>query len=118
MAAGTYNFTLTQGDSVAIPVQILDNLGDPIDLSTTTVIADIKEQVRNLDALLSFVVTMTDPVQGMLTLSLTPTMTADLPVTKLNESNILFYDVQFVYQADIVKTEFGGKITVLQQITV
>lgn len=120
MSKATYDIELTQGDSFSLPITITDNATIPvaINLTSTTITADIKQHVKNTAALVAFTVTITNAAAGQFTLSLTPTQTALLPVTKDDESNILHYDVEFAYSVSNIQTEFGGTITVLQQVTI
>lgn len=117
------DFTFVRGDSFAIPVTMSNTSGDspvPIDLSAATITSDIKLNVNSSTPTLSFTVTMTDAVNGQFTLSLAATDTATMKPTLDDGSNVYYYDCQFDYSSDgsNVKTEFGGTLTILQEVTV
>lgn len=120
MSKGTYNITLVQGDSLSIPFTMTDSsvVPVPINLTTATITSDIKRTPTSTVPDLSFTVTKTDAAAGKFTLSLTPTQTAAMRVTNEEESNIYYYDVEFDYTGNNIQTEFGGTITVLQQVTI
>lgn len=120
MAKGTLNLTIVQGDSFELPATITDNQTVPvaIDLSTTTITSDIKRNPKSSTADVSFTVTKTDAPAGEFTLSLSAVQTASLVATKDDESNIYYYDVEFDYGGGNIKTEFGGTVTIVQQVTV
>lgn len=120
MAKSTYDFTITQGDTFSLPVTITDNADTPvaINLTSATITADIKQNVKSTGALVSFTVTMTNAAAGQFTLSLTAANTLALPVTKEDGSNVLYYDVEFSYSSTNIQTEFGGQITILEQVTI
>lgn len=120
MAKATYDITLTQGDTFSLPITMADDQDPPqaIDLTSTTITADIKQNPKSAGALESFTVTKTNAAQGEFTLSLSAAETAAFPVTKDDSSNILYYDVEYTYSPTNIQTEFGGTITVLRQITI
>lgn len=120
MAKGTYNIEVVQGDSISIPFTMTDDATPAvaINLTSTTITADIKRNPKSSTADLSFTVTKTSPSAGQFKLSLTAVQTASMIATKDDESNIYYYDVEFDYGAGDIKTEFGGTITVIQQVTI
>lgn len=120
MSKGTLNLELVRGDSLSVPCVMTDNQTVPvaINLTATTITSDIKRNKSSTVADLSFTVTMTDAVNGEFTLSLTPEQTVLLKVTKDDESNIYWYDVEFDYGSGVITTEFGGTITVIEQVTI
>lgn len=120
MAKATYDIELTQGDTFSLPITLTDNATPAvaINLTSTTITSDIKQNVKSTGALVSFTVTKTNASAGQFTLSLTAAQTAALAVTKEDGSNILYYDCEFEYSPTNTQTEFGGTITVLQQVTI
>jgi hypothetical protein len=120
MSKGTLNLTIVNGDSFDLPITMTDNQTIPvaINLTSATITSDIKRNIKSSLADLSFTVTKTNAAAGQFTLSLTAIQTATLKATKDDESNIYYYDVEFDYGGGDIKTEFGGSITVVQQVTI
>jgi hypothetical protein len=120
MSKGIYNIEVVQGDSISIPFTMTDDATPAvaINLTSTTITADIKRNPKSTVADVAFTVTKTNAAAGQFTLSLTAVQTAALKATKDDESNIYYYDCEFDYGAGNIKTEFGGTVTVVQQVTI
>jgi hypothetical protein len=56
MAKCQYDITLTQGDTFSLPITITDNAETPaaINLTSTTITSDIKQNPKSTGALVSF----------------------------------------------------------------
>ena len=89
---------LKTGDDLSIACTRIDSNGDPVDISSYTVTADVKTTYGFNEAL---TVTVTDAATGQFTLSALAAATADWPIyIAMDEAktsrNILYCDVQYV----------------------
>jgi len=80
MAAGRYDFTIEQGATLTRQVTWQDSVGSPIDLTGYTISGKIKRKTSDVQALVSFTITVTNAALGQFTFSLTASQTATLPV--------------------------------------
>lgn len=109
-------FTLDQGTDVAIELELVDNNNNPKNLTNYSAAAQMK---RNFNSDSSdthdFSCAITDPLQGVLTLSLTNTQTSALKVGSY------VYDVEISYEDSsantIIERVLEGKIRVNPNVT-
>jgi hypothetical protein len=117
MAQTNYDISLTQGDTFTVNFTLKDSVGSPVDLAGATADSYIKLKLSTFTPYAEFVIDNTNFATGVITLSLASSVTEGFPVTKDDESNILFWDLQITFPDLTVKTIVGGTITVLAQVT-
>lgn len=117
MSQSTYDISFTQGDTYSVTLNMKDSSSQPIDLSSCSFRAFIKQKLTALAPVAEFAIDDNDANNGTLVLSLANTITETLAVTKEDETNIYFWDLQINYVDQSVKTPIGGTLTVLAQVT-
>lgn len=103
---GVYDFILTQGDTLSVPFDF------PLNLTGYTVTAQIRTYPESPILAATFTVTVTDAVNGRVTLSLTSAQTEDLPLKS-------FWDVQIKNASGTFnQTYVRGLVFANRQVTV
>jgi hypothetical protein len=117
MAINSYDIEITQGDDYQIIFDFKDSDGVAIDMTGATAEAQIKLVPSSDVIVASFTLDVSNLATGRIIMSLPDETTTTMKVTKDDASNIYYYDLQVTYSGDIVKTEVGGTITILPQVT-
>lgn len=114
-----FNIQFLAGDSYELFVQWTDANNVPIDLTSTTLDAEIRTLSIDTVVLDTFTIAVTDAPNGRFTMSLSPAQTQDLlPLTDnpLKPSGSFVYDVQST-DSGVVETFLSGSIAVTQSVT-
>jgi hypothetical protein len=113
MIPGRYDLKIYRGDTYYGPLITLPDLspfGGPVDLTTATVTAQVRENEDAAGALAEFAVSMIDPALRQIRLRLTPTQTAAIAVDKT------VWDMQ-VSDSGWVGTPLAGKVKAAGEVT-
>jgi len=109
----TYNIHVYKSRDFDVTFTLTDSNDDPIDLSSSTIEAQIrKSKDTNSDLITDLTVTETDLVNGEFKLSLTDTETADF---EIGEG---FYDVCITDASGISYTYIEGSVSFHESVTV
>ena len=101
MAAGEYNLTIEQGATFSRVITWTNSAGTQIDLTDYSVASQIRYKHSSETAIVDFTATITDDVNGEITISLTDTQTSALnPNTSASK-----------YVWDMELTSSGGQVT-------
>lgn len=118
----TYDLTIYQGDTFRLPLRLRTQnpdgtFGDYIDLTGSTVKAQVRATTFATDVLAEFTAELLDQTvvdtKGSVLLSLDPTTTAGL----LTNGAPGVWDVQITFADGSVKTYLRGSVTVVPQVT-
>jgi len=103
-----YKISITQGESLSLPITIKDELGTPIDLTSYTA----KGEIRSKDdiLILAFALDFTDRVNGVLTASLTKAQTESAEV------DVYRYDI-FIEKTTTTQKILGGHFDLKDAVT-
>jgi len=108
-----YDFIIRRGQDVSETFILRDSAGDPINLTGWDVYSQIRdEQHSGSDLIADFTVTIPDPTDGTIILSLTDTETRAIT----NEAG--YYDILYVNDSAVDTYYIKGKITFTDGITV
>jgi len=117
VSPGTYNFELQRRASFSLALQFKDSNGAAIDLTGSTVAAQVWDESRNTKYA-DFGIAYTDRVNGQVTVSLTDVQTTGLPDTGTNQGSIrLHYDLLVTSSGGLKDYYLEGQITVSQGYT-
>lgn len=114
--AAVYNITIDQGATFSLDLQINDDAGDPIDLTTWTFRGQMRKTFNDSTIIESFTFTKanqgTDP--GKVTVSLTDTETSAIAATAATTSYV--YDIETVV-GSVVRRIMQGKVYLSAEVT-
>lgn len=115
MIPATYNIELYRGDDFTLVFRMRDSVtGDYINLAGRTGLGQIRASAEDATVLATFTVAVLDQTTtpGAVSISLSPTQTAALPLSGG------VYDIE-VASADRswVRTPIAGKVTVIAEVT-
>lgn len=110
MSASTYNISIERNVDYRVSLTLKDGNGSPIDVTTATVDAEIKQDYY-FPNIVSFTVTKVNPASGIIELSLTAAQTAALHPGPLK------YDVLVKYATGIFQKILKGTVFVDTNIT-
>jgi hypothetical protein len=106
-----YDIIINQGETFTRTLNIEEPEGTPLDITSYTFASQIKKNKTDTSALDAFTFTLSDPTNGVVTMSLTDTETSALP------SIIGFYDVEMT-RTDTTKVRIlEGRVTITQEVT-
>jgi hypothetical protein len=108
----TYDMDIHQGTTFTRTLTIEEPAGTPVDITTYTFKAEIKKNKTDSTALDEFTITLSDPTNGILTMSLTDTETSALPAI------IGFYDLIMTDGSSAKSRILEGRVTITQQVTI
>lgn len=109
-------FTFDQGSDIAVELELVDIHNNPKNLTNYSAAAQMKRNFNSDSSdTTTFTCAITDPLQGMLTLSLTNTQTTSLKVG----SYVYDVEISFVDSADrtVIERVLEGKIRVNPSVT-
>lgn len=108
MITGTYNLDIYKGEPFSIDFVITDDLGVPINLTDYSGSAPIKNSYSAQTPIAYFNLSITNPTSGMVTLSMTDTGSAALPVTQA------IYGVEFARSGVSIGRYLRGYVNIYQ----
>lgn len=108
-----YDITVRKGDTYSQVYQFKDSDGDPIDLTSWSAKAQIREkQHQGSNLIIDFTATITDAVNGKVKLSLTSTQTAAI------SNRTGHWDLLLTNASDEDETYLYGEVTFTDTVTV
>lgn len=107
--AKVYHITINQGAAFSMPVYVMDNQGNPKDLSNTNAYSQIRKTYNSANAI-DFV-TAINELEGEITLNLTKEVTSNIA------SGRHVYDVYVIYPDALTERIIEGIVTVTPQVT-
>lgn len=108
----TYDFNITQGETLNFSLTLLDANNTPIDLTNKLISGYIKTRYGDSGSLAALSITVTSAVSGIMNLGMPATGTAKLPV------NYAMYDIEMLNTGDSSVTKvLAGKISVYPEVT-
>ena len=117
VSPGKYSFELQRGSSFSLALQFKDSNDAAIDLTGSTVAAQVWDESRNTKYA-DFGIAYTNRVNGQVTVSLTDVQTTSLPDTGTSQGSIrLHYDVLVTSSGGLKDYYLEGQITVSQGYT-
>ena len=114
MAAPKYDIVIDQGSDFALSI-IMKNDGIPVDLTGYSGRGQLRESKNAANPTASFVVTITDAVNGALTVEMLHSVSSGIT------AGVYWYDIEIYLGSEGSETAvtrlFGGKATVTGEIT-
>lgn len=107
----TYDIMLNQGETFALTLTIEEPEGTPLDITSYTFEADIKQNKTDTSAIDAFTFNIDDAPNGIVTMSLTDTETGALPAI------VGFWDLLMTSDSAVKTRILEGRITITQQVT-
>lgn len=104
------NLYIDQGTTFSVQIQVFDSLGDPLDITGYTANSQIRKSYASTSATETFSADVTNPSNGVITLSLTAAQTANLRYGRY------VYDVEIVNN-DVIYRASEGIVTVYPEVT-
>ena len=111
MAAGYSDQFLEQGTSFNSSMTLTDAYGNPYNLTGCTISSQAKKSYYSSNVFINFVTTIANPLTGQITLSLSPSATANVPAGKL------VYDVTMSDGQGNISRVLEGQIIVSPGVT-
>jgi len=113
MKPGIYNLTVYQGTTFKQKFEFFSDLAKttPIDLTGSTIRAQIRQNYADASPLATFTVTNRDDTNGIFYLELTDSVTAALSITTG------FWDLEIVDTASVVNRYLKGSYTLDLEVT-
>lgn len=108
----TYDLQIPQGQTFSLSLTLKDNNGVPINLSGFAISGYLKSKYSDTGKLADLNVAITDAANGGVSLGISATETAALPV------NYAFYDIEMLNSGDNSVTKvLAGKASISPEIT-
>lgn len=102
---------INQGETFVLTMTIEQPVDTPIDITSYTFASQIKRNQTDTSALDAFTFTLSDPTNGIFTMSLTDTETSALPAI------VAFYDVEMTDTSANKTRILQGKANITQEVT-
>lgn len=120
MAAGVLDLVIEQGVSFGMALTIKDANDTPVNITGYTFAGAIKESAQDSSPVESFTFVLTDPGNGVVTVSLTDEETSGLPATGdvYDEYTGYVYDIEMTDLSGNVTRILNGEISVSPEVTV
>ena len=115
--ADTISLGFVHGDDVTFPVEMTDDVGDPIDLTGALIKSDVRKEYGTT-VLVSFVINYTDVINGKFELYMSNTDTSILPQNLKGRINSFVFDVEVTFVDTSVDTIITGYLKVTNEVTV
>lgn len=111
----TLDLEIYRGDTFVQQLTIEDADGNPVDVSTMDFAAEIRRVATSETVLATFTVAIVDGPNGVVTITLYPSETEDLPIPTTSWA----WDFQTMTAAatPVVTTRFVGEVTVVGDVT-
>lgn len=120
MAAGIYNIIIEQGSTYTMIVKLNDGAVTPapIDLTGYTGRGSIKLKATDTTSLADFIVTVTDPTEGEVTISLPASDSEAIETKGTNYTEVLeaWYDIELVNGSEVIRL-LNGACNISPEIT-
>ena len=110
--AATANLRIDQGASFSSDVTVKDNTGTVFDLTNYTAAAKMALGYSSTRTRVAMTTTISDPTNGVITLSLTADQTSALEAPAR-----YVYDVEVVSSANVVSRIVEGIVTITPEVT-
>ena len=113
MTTRNEQITLTRGDSLVITHDVTFATGSVVDISGSTTyftVSTTKDRTTDTNVALQKTGSLTDPVNGECTFSLTPS-DSDL------SEGVYYFDIQISFSASDVRTSMDGTFTIIEDVT-
>ena len=119
MAAGVLDLTIEQGVDFGMAMTIKDANDTPINITGYTFRGKIKESAQDSSPVEEFTFALTDPGNGVVTVSLTAAETAAITATGdvYDEYTPYVYDIEMVDLSSKVTRLLNGEVTVSPEVT-
>jgi hypothetical protein len=111
MAAPIYNIEINQGESFSIGLLFKDASNVAINLTTATILCQIRPSAESNKIIAAFTVTKDTAVTGRVVLSLTASQTQQLEFTQAE------YDVLVTFSSGTKLRAVQGAVTLSKQVT-
>jgi len=111
MAAGYADQYMEQGSTFSTQLNLTDDYGNPYNLTNFTITSRAKKSYITSNVAMTFTTTITDAVNGIVTLSLDAPTTANVPYGKY------VYDVIVADQFNVISRILEGQIFVSPGVT-
>lgn len=120
-APAPYNITICQGASYNLEVTYTDENNAPIDLTGSTLRGQIRKSISDDTIQATFTITITDAVNGVFTVSLTPAQTEAIEIKAqkdtVRELEAFAYDIERELVGGEVDRIMQGEAFVSPQVT-
>lgn len=121
MAAGVLDLLIEQGSTFTRTVTVTGPVPNltPVDLTGYTARGQIRETAQSATIVVSFTCVVSDPTNGVITVSLTDEQTSAIPATGAKYSNYqtYYYDIEIESAGGIVTRLLNGKVSVSPEVT-
>ena len=112
MSAGYQELFLEQGSDYSTSITLTDVNGDPYDLTNYTAKSQVKKSYYSSNTKANFVITISDPTSGVVSISLDSANTANIAAGRY------VYDVLIKNSSNNITRVLEGIVNVLPQVTV
>lgn len=111
----TLDLEIYRGDTFVEQLTILDDDGNPVDVSTMDFAAEIRRVATSETVMATFTVAIVDGPNGVVSITLYPSETEDLAIPTTSWA----WDFQTMTDAatPVVTTRFLGEVTVVGDVT-
>lgn len=111
MPAGKYNIIIEQGSTFNNIITLTDRNGVAINLTGSSVVAQVREKKTSIDVLFSFTCAIIDAINGKIKISLTKDQTAALSF------KTAVYDLEITYSDNSTKRILEGSVVLSKEVT-
>jgi hypothetical protein len=115
------NFDIDQGTNFRLDCEVLDGLGDPIDITTALIIGQVRKTASNKTIEAEFVVEPTNLLLGQFAITLSAVATSKLKCNPSNSAQRIptqfAYDVEIHYTDGTVNRILSGVFNVSPEVT-
>jgi len=108
--AQTYNLFLDQGTTFTANIRVLDSTGSAKDISNYTARSQFRRSYESNTAI-SFVATIPNGTDGIVTLSLSPTTSSNVRAGRY------FYDVEIENTSNVIERAAQGILEISPEVT-
>lgn len=108
----TYDITIHQGTDFSLTLTVEEPEDIAVDITSYGFTSEIKKNKTDSTALDSFTFILSDPTNGIFTMSLTDVETTALPAI------IGFYDIIMTDDTGLKTRIMEGRVTITQQVTI
>jgi hypothetical protein len=104
------NLYIDQGTTFSVQIQVFDANGDPLNITGYTANSQIRKSYASTSATQAFAADVTNPANGIITLSMTAQQTANIKYGRY------VYDVEIINN-DVIYRASEGIVTVYPEVT-
>jgi hypothetical protein len=110
MVPATQNIKIMRGDTEVFNISLKDSANVAINLSSSTFISQVRYERDSSTVAAAFTCVVTDPIGGVVTLTMTPVASAAL------NAGPAYWDLQRT-EGGVVNTILSGKCTILADVS-